>query len=489
MVEAGAGHSGPGPSRDTRPGAAAWLTLALALLLLRVLANALLWRSGFVAISDDDFARDVIAQSFAHSPSWDPSGTSWLPFAFWLPGSLHLLFGNTLGVAHATAFGLSLVSTLLCLLAARTFGLGLLPAGVAAALCSVLPHSLWLGLATVPEGYSAAASLFALASLTSSSARTRGFGALALLCASLSRYEFWPVCAAFAAFTLFDVRRGHLPSLAALHAALALSGMLGWLLHGVTTHGDALFFLKRVSDYTKALGGQAPLFERLLQQPVLLFRAEPEVVALAALGVVLCWPQRQSLAHYLRPLFCAGLLLGFLIAGAALGGAATHHPERPLLLLWLVLAILAADTWVRLLAHRPRGPALRVLGLAAVLLLALRGSFLFRQPFVDRSAEIAIGQLARTAIAGQPGPVVVDCVDYGYLAVMAALGEPRAQPLRTHDPRQSTEPPSAEQRSAPALQGARWLIADRKSPLGQTPPGPVVAQTPAFVLISLAHGG
>lgn len=484
MVEAGTGHCGPDPTRDTRPGAAAWLALALALLLLRALANAALWRSGFVAISDDDFARDVIAQSFAHDPRWDPSGTSWLPFAFWLPGSLHLLFGNTLGVAHATAFGLSLVSTLLCLLAARTLGLGLLAAGLAAALCSTLPHSLWLGLATVPEGYAAAASLFALASLTRYSPRTRGFGALALLCASLSRYEFWPLCVAFAAFTLLDVQRARLPRIAALHAGLSLSGIMAWLLHGAASHGDALFFLKRVSDYTRALGEQAPLLERLMQGPLLLFRAEPEVVSLAALGAVLCWPERRSLTRYQRPMLCAGMLLGFVSAGAALGGAATHHPERPLLLIWLLLALFCADAWLVLLANGRRRPALGVLGGAAVLLLALRGSVLFRQPFVDRSAEIAIGQLARTAIAGQPGPLVVDCVDYGYLAVIAALGQPQARPLRTHDPRQTSEPPVA-----PLLRGARWLIADRKSPLAEAPPGPVVAQTPSFVLISLAQGG
>ena len=43
-------------------------------------------RHGFDHVSDDDFARVVISQAFAHKPKLDPSGTSWLPFPFWLQG-------------------------------------------------------------------------------------------------------------------------------------------------------------------------------------------------------------------------------------------------------------------------------------------------------------------------------------------------------------------------------------------------------------------
>ena len=48
---------------------------------------------GFDHISDDDFARVTIAQTFASHPKVDPSGTSWLPFPFWAMGAAMLLFG------------------------------------------------------------------------------------------------------------------------------------------------------------------------------------------------------------------------------------------------------------------------------------------------------------------------------------------------------------------------------------------------------------
>ena len=38
---------------------------------------------GFRAVSDDDFARVVLAQQWAAHPTLDPTGTSWLPVPFW----------------------------------------------------------------------------------------------------------------------------------------------------------------------------------------------------------------------------------------------------------------------------------------------------------------------------------------------------------------------------------------------------------------------
>ena len=42
---------------------------------------------GFSHVSDDDYARVVIAERFAHAPHLDPSATSWLAAtAFWMRG-------------------------------------------------------------------------------------------------------------------------------------------------------------------------------------------------------------------------------------------------------------------------------------------------------------------------------------------------------------------------------------------------------------------
>ena len=64
---------------------------------------------GFSHVSDDDYARVAIAELFAHAPTLDPSGTSWLPFPFWLTGAAMMAFGRSLGTASVVAGGLLVV--------------------------------------------------------------------------------------------------------------------------------------------------------------------------------------------------------------------------------------------------------------------------------------------------------------------------------------------------------------------------------------------
>ena len=191
---------------------------ALALAAVRLLTSAVVWWSGFRAISDDDYARVVIAQRFAGAPAWDPSGTSWLPFPFWVQGSAMLLFGPELHTATAVAWASGVVSTLLIWLGARTLGLARSPAFVAAALASAIAYSAWLGVATVPELLTTGLVVFGAATLAKSPrertspgehnwARERNWGALALFCATLSRYETWPVACVFTLFCLQDAVR------------------------------------------------------------------------------------------------------------------------------------------------------------------------------------------------------------------------------------------------------------------------------------------
>src|SRR5215204_3578287 len=72
----------------------------------KIAVSAAVLAQGFRALSDDDYARIVIAQRFAAQPSLDPSGTSWLPFPFWVHGSMMALFGREPSVARATAIAL-----------------------------------------------------------------------------------------------------------------------------------------------------------------------------------------------------------------------------------------------------------------------------------------------------------------------------------------------------------------------------------------------
>src|SRR5258708_3062804 len=100
---------------------------------LKIVVGAWLLHLGFSHISDDDYARVVIAETFAHAPKLDPSGTSWLPFPFWLTGSVMMAFGRSLPVARALAFALGVISVAPVYLAARAIGISRVVATVAVA--------------------------------------------------------------------------------------------------------------------------------------------------------------------------------------------------------------------------------------------------------------------------------------------------------------------------------------------------------------------
>src|SRR5690606_32494031 len=74
------------------------------------------------------------------------------------------------------------------------------------AIATALPWSIRLGVATVPELPTAALTVFAVATIAAR--RHQLLGAVALLAATLSRYEPWPVAAAFAALCVWDAARG-----------------------------------------------------------------------------------------------------------------------------------------------------------------------------------------------------------------------------------------------------------------------------------------
>src|SRR6187399_96958 len=342
---------------------------ASALACVRLLTSAVVWWSGFRAISDDDYARVVIAQKFADAPAWDASGSSWLPFPFWVHGSAMLLFGPELHTATAVAWASGVVSTLLIWLAARTLGLARGPAFAAAALASAIAYSAWLGVATVPELLTTGLVVFGAATLGKLDAHERGarpWGALALCCATLSRYETWPVASAFTLFCLCDAlryrklepgqARGFCGS-----ALLASSGMLLWLWHGFLNHGDAIFFNDRVANYQTALGGHDfQGWAALTRHPWLIAAHAPALMGVAILGVALVvllpTPLMERgliergvpelrLASFTRPLVACGGLVAFLMVGDLRGAGATHHPARTLLPVWSFACIVIFATW------------------------------------------------------------------------------------------------------------------------------------------------
>src|SRR6187402_458620 len=221
--------------------------------LARALVSATCLWSGFRAVSDDDYSRLVIAARFAASPSLDPSGTSWLPLPFWAYGAPMALLGDSLAVGRGVAFCLGVASAVLVWGAAGLLGLAPAAALLAALGAVLLPYGAWLSVATVPEAPCAALILFGVVSLAREEARLRLWGALALGAACFCRYEAWAPALVFAAVTGAQALRSRRRALG-LAALLSLLPIAAWLLHGVVRHGDALFFVGRVSQYRAALG-------------------------------------------------------------------------------------------------------------------------------------------------------------------------------------------------------------------------------------------
>jgi hypothetical protein len=454
----------------------------LLLTLLKTLVSTFVLATGFRAVSDDDFARVVLAETWAHAPALDPTGTSWLPFPFWIQGAVLAIAGRSLDVARATAIVLGLFSAVIVYLAAHWITRDRRAALAGAALAAVFPWSARLGVATVPELPTAALTLLALASLVpGDDARPvtsrRLLGGLALLAATLSRYEPWPIAAGFALLTILDTRRASRaasPRLLA-SAALAITGPIAWIAWNYRAHGAALHFLARVAAYKKALGAGSDesALTRLLAYPVALVREEPELfLALAtivAIATIARLPARSSrLARFRRPLILGLAQIAALSLAMVNDGAPTHHPERAVLVAMLLAALIAGDLAAQLLASR----ATRVVTLASAALAVMLAALVIRpritadESFTPRADEVAIGRAARARMAAGDN-VLLEVADYGHLAIVAALGRPEDAVLdRSIDPREAFTDSSFN--NAPALRGrldrlastgALWIVA------------------------------
>jgi hypothetical protein len=431
---------------------------------------------GFTAVSDDDYARLVIAQRFAEAPSLDPSGTSWLPLPFWVYGAAFRLFGTGLGVARAVALLLGALSVVGVWWAAGRLGANRAGAVVAGVIAAVFPWSAWLGAAPLPEAPTAGLLVVAFATLLEDSRRLRVTGAAAVAAACFCRYEAWPVALVVAAFALADARRARSRELLAV-ALVALAPVALWLLHGVARHDDALFFVRRVTAYRQALGESEPLVLRMLGPLRALFREAPELMAPLVLGLA----RTGVPATYRRPLVGATALVAFLVMGESGGGGPTHHAGRALLPVWFLAAAMLGEVAARWF-RAPLG-AFGLMLAATLAALALRGPRL--ADFADRRDAIAIG--ARAKELGAPA-LLVDSPDYAHLAVTAAYGRPsRVTPFDDRDPR---KPRPADPFASPGTLADRlrvspgaWLVVTRSHESVATALGTVRSANATFVLI------
>jgi hypothetical protein len=440
---------------------------------------------GFRAVSDDDFARVVIAEQWARAPRLDPSGTSWLPLPFWVVGAAMKALGRSLETARGAAFVLGVAAALVVYVAARWIGEDRGAATAGAVVAAVIPWSARLGVATVPELPAAALTLLAMASLVpagEATARRRLWGGAALFVATLSRYEAWPVAAVFAGVCAVSASRWWERALASL---LALAGPVAWLLWNRHAHGDALHFLARVAAYRQALGGaEGGAASRLWDYPVAMMREEPEVFALLVVAIAIAARSgelRARISRYAWPAALAAAQIAALSLATIKDGAPTHHPERAVLPVILLAAVMAGALGAHAL-REAKGRAGKALALAGAVGLAavVARPHAAREGFVERGDEVAIGR----ALAGlsRPGePILLEVADYGHLAVEAALGRPEDVVLdRSIDPRDARVPSSFGEPAALsgklATTGARWAVARMAAPVEAALGAPVAAR-------------
>ncbi|MBI2390819.1 MAG: hypothetical protein HYV09_14610 [Deltaproteobacteria bacterium] len=441
----------------SRPSGRDVVGVALVAAIARVLGAAVVAVLGFRAVSDDDFARVVIAQRFAAAPTLDPTGTSWLPLPFWTVGTVMRVFGATLEVARVVAVVSAAASGALVAAVAVAAGVRPRRAMAAAIAAAAMPWAMQLAVATVPEVPAAACAAAAAITVASSSSWLRVIGGVALFASTTSRYDAWPLSVAFAALTAIDARRAPPRDRArfAIAAAIALAGPVCWSAWQQLRYGDAFRYLRLVRSYRQALGAGPSLIERLIGYPYGVVEELREALVAGIVGAACAWSIERRTARgeacvplgvdWRRPLGLALLQLLVLIAGDVRDGAPTHHPERALLGPATIVMFASGDAigaWLANLRSTARRAAWSIVAGAALLSwIALRVHRSLRwYDGAPRPREVAAGR-ALSSYVPVGTRVLVDTrdlggIDYGYYAVLAAFGRPREAEIdRDQDPR------------------------------------------------------
>jgi hypothetical protein len=405
---------------------------------LKLALGAWVLHQGFSHVSDDDYARTVIAERFAHAPRLDPSGTSWLPLPFWLEGTAMALAGRTLGVARAVATMLGAASVAAPYLAMRTAGMHRAAALVATAIAMALPWNAWLGVATVPEGWSGA--IVAASVIAMARPEARVWAAAGLFVGALSRYEAWPACVVMVALCAWSARNAGARRRETVCALVAATGPLAWMAWNAHAHDGPLHFVTRVATFRQAIGAaDVPLADKLLGYPRALVTETPEIVGLAVLGVAGLAMVPALRTRWAWAATAVLATVAMLVWGDVHDGAPTHHAVRALAMTWWVLVAMGVDAAAAFVGKLGVRSAPLALGGAA--LLGLGWSVTLparwtdapgRSPQERRDVQIARGLELRAEDA--PHADVTPCA-YEHFALLAAWGAPeRATVAMTPDP-------------------------------------------------------
>jgi hypothetical protein len=358
-----------------------------------------------------------------------------------MTGSAMIAFGRSLETARNVAMLMSALSCGAVYLALRAAQVARVPAIVATVFAMSLPWSAWLGAASVPEGFTPQLMVIGMVTANAPTLRARSLGGVALLAASLSRYEAWPICALF---FLSGLNAPFLSKRFAAHATPIL-GPLAWMAWNLHAHRSATHFLTRVAAYRDAIGASDKDFwEAFLIYPRALLAIGTEPIFLGCFGLIVVCMRRDLRQRWAPPLFACITLFAFLIYGESRGGAPTHHPERAVLAAAWVLIVLGVDAIFLVGAKATR--ALTIGGIAAIVVwLALLPPRYSDAPGMsadeDRSTQIARGLDLRARDVKHFS--LLPCA-YEHFALIAAFGMPERVDIAPVSPKEAAlHPPTA----------------------------------------------
>jgi hypothetical protein len=402
------------------------LTLS-GLLLVRVALQLLLYASGFMALTADDFARTLGAAQWAANPQPIWSGF-WLPFHTYMFGSALFFVPDMLITPRTLAILIGLGGILAIYALTRQLTQSRLTALVAALLLTIDPAHIWLSAVPLTEAIVALlVSLGALgvaAFLGAGQLRLLVPAAFALLLGTGFRYEAWMAAIPFSVTlgVLFVLRvaqgqwRTRTAVLLLISAGLPWIYPLIWLYGNSLATGDPLAFQSFVRSYNLSAYGYNPSYGRYVWA---WFQISPAatLLILPCLGFILLRRRQAVLIWYI--LFW---LTTFVIFAVLHGGQEEPQVNSIRYLAQFVFPAypLLAVALVALARHFARAPRTRTIIVSVIAaLFVLPQLFLtFSVPNDPVAEGFPGGRALRDVRAGdEPPPLAL--VEYEYWQTMA----------------------------------------------------------------------
>ena len=365
----------------------------------KLVISGLVLASGFTWSGDDVF-RVLFASVWAQQPffftaEFGAASPQWLPFPFWLVGSLLKLWNDV----WLVPIGVSLFFTLLALyfvfrigtlLYDRTTGL------LSAALIGILPWNTWLSLSAVSEplyhGFLLAGLFYFLQWLRTAERHHLWLASVGFLLAGMVRSEAWAVAGLYGLWifakppALHGQRIGWIERGCA--AVLAVGFCPVWLGINYIYYGNPLHFLALLQDYIQASqSGMMSTSVRLLQFPLILFGISPTLTLFLLGAVPWAWKHRSEATQ--AYLVIVGSVFGSLLLAAASGLSTGHAPQRYMI---IFLALLSPFT-AAFIVHTLRQETFHSRLLWVALITFFLGNFILGFHYVDRNTYlVAAGQ-------------------------------------------------------------------------------------------------